>query len=249
MLACLMLASLLLRPTKASIVGLWQFEDGSGKQVKDTSGKNHTGTLSGGVKWGKGKYGGVLEFDETGNIEWEHNADFTFKESLTIMVYLRVDDITPQEWVEFPRKEGEYTMAAHKIGNTLEMTLWLNIGGAWVGQIPPAGVFPPQKFGEWHHYASTYNGKVVRLYLDGKDVGGMDVSGKLAETTAPLLFSKGCCGGRYFKGAADDFMMANDAMTPAEIADIAASGIAAFLAVNPSGKTATAWGFLKRGTL
>ncbi|MBM3217032.1 LamG domain-containing protein [Candidatus Poribacteria bacterium] len=245
-LACVVLVSCALTPARAAIVGLWQFEDGGGKEVKDSSGRNHTGTLGGGTKWSKGKYGGVLEFDETGFIEWAHHADFTFTDALTIMVYARIDDITPQEWVEFPRKEGEYTMAAHKLGNTVEMTLWLNIGGGWIGQIPAAGAFPAHKFGEWHHYASTYNGKEARLYFDGKDAGSMAVGGKLAASSSVLAFSRGCCGGRYFKGAADDFMMANNAMSSADIAAIAANGIAAFLAVSPSGKSATTWATLKR---
>lgn len=227
------------------IVGVWQFEEGAGKDVKDISGNNHTGVMNGGTKWGKSGYGGAVEYDETGFIEWQHHEDFNFDEAFTLMIYARIDEITPQEWVELPRKEGEYTLAAHKLGNNMEMTLWVNTGGAWSAQIPPAGVFPAHKFGDWHHYAATYDGKQVRVYLDGKDVGGSDVVGKVSQTQANLFLSKGCCGGRYFKGATDDFVMASHAMSKDEIASIADRGITLFLAVEPKDKLTTTWAALK----
>lgn len=243
---CVALSCFVLQAAYGEIVGLWTFEEGNGKEVQDLSGKKHTGAMTGGVKWGKGKYGGLLDFDSTGNIEWQHHADFNFVETLTIMVYARIDNITPQEWVELPRKEGEYTLAAHKLGANMEMTFWINIGGGWIGQIPSAGVFPAHKFGDWHHYAVTYDGKEVRLYLDGKDAGSAKVSGKVGQTQANLFLSKGCCGGRYFEGAVDDFVMANHVMPVAEIADIATRGISMYLSVEPSGKLAIRWSQLKK---
>ncbi|MBI1923624.1 hypothetical protein HYR99_05185, partial [Candidatus Poribacteria bacterium] len=179
-------------PVHAEIIGTWLFEEGKGNEAIDISGRNHTGALMGGAKWGKGKFGGGIEFDKTGFLEWKHHADFNFKESLSIMIYARIDNITPQEWVELPRKETEYTMAAHKLGDKMEMTFWINIGGGWIGQIPAAGQFPAVKFGEWHHYATTYDGKEVVLYLDGKNAGSMKVSGVMTQTTAVLNVSKGC---------------------------------------------------------
>ena len=140
----------------------------------------------GGAKWAKGKFKDGIELDKSGFIEWQHHADFNFKESLTIMIHARIDAIVPQEWVGIPRKEGEYVMAAHKVGDKMEMTFWINIGG-WIGQIPAAGQYPAHKFGEWHHYAVTYDGKEVLLYLDGKDAGGQKVSGQMSQTGAVLV--------------------------------------------------------------
>ena len=229
----------------AEIIGMWLFEEGTGKQVKDTSGKGHVGTLMGGAKWSKGKFSGGIELDKTGFIEWKHHADFSFAEALTIMIYARIDDITPQEWVGLPRKEGEYVMAAHKLGGEMEMTFWINIGGNWIGQIPAGGQFPAVKFGEWHHYAVTYDGKEVLLFLDGKDAGGQKVSGQMSQTGDVVHISNSCCGGRFMEAAIDEFVMANHTMPQAEIADFAQKGIELTLPIEAQGKLATTWGQLK----
>ena len=45
------------------IVGMWTFEEGKGKVVKDLSGNGTDGEFVGDLKWAKGKFGGGLEFN------------------------------------------------------------------------------------------------------------------------------------------------------------------------------------------
>jgi len=118
----------------ADIIGAWSFDSGAGKEVTDVSGRNHTGQLIDGAKFGAGKFGRGIELDSSSFIEWEHHEDFNFEENLTIMLHARIDAIVPQDYVGLPRKEEEYVMAAHKLGNTMEMGIWINIGG-WQGPI------------------------------------------------------------------------------------------------------------------
>ena len=46
-----------------TIAGMWTFEEGKGKVVKDLSGNGTDGEFVGDLKWAKGKFGGGLEFD------------------------------------------------------------------------------------------------------------------------------------------------------------------------------------------
>ena len=46
-----------------TIAGMWTFEEGKGKEVKDLSGNGSDGEFVGDLKWVKGKFGGGLEFD------------------------------------------------------------------------------------------------------------------------------------------------------------------------------------------
>lgn len=229
----------------ADIVGMWLFEEGAGDVAVDSSGRGHDGTLIDGASWVAGTFGGGVEFDNTGYIEWEHHEDFSFDQNLTFMYSARFDAITPQEFVGMPRKEGEYTMAAHTVGNDMEMTLWLNIAGGWIGQIPAAGVFPAHPYGSWHHYAATYDGSKVVLYLDGEPAGDMDVAGAMNKTDAVMRMSNSCCGGRFMEGALDEFVMANHTMTQGEIAEYAAKGVELVLAVEAVEKLPVAWAGLK----
>ena len=45
------------------------------------------------------------------------------------------------------------------------------------------------KFGQWHHYASTYDGKEAKLYFDGKPAGAQKLTGPLNQTDAVLHIS------------------------------------------------------------
>ncbi|HIE28811.1 TPA: LamG domain-containing protein [Candidatus Poribacteria bacterium] len=176
--------------TDAETVAIWLFDEGSGKKITEFSGRGHEGEIKGGSKWVDGQFGKGLYLDSSGYIEIPHHEDFNFDKKMTIMIWAKLDDITPQEWVGMPRKGSEYVLAAHKLGNKMEMTMWVNNGG-WVGQIPDGGVGPTLNFGEWHHYATTYDGDICRVYVDGKEIGGKKVGGAVNKTDAILRISRG----------------------------------------------------------
>ena len=48
---------------EGDIAGMWTFEEGKGKEVKDLSGNDTHGEFVGDLKWAKGKFGGGLEFN------------------------------------------------------------------------------------------------------------------------------------------------------------------------------------------
>ena len=47
----------------AEAIGVWLFDEGDGKIVKDVSGNEHHGEIVGEVAWAGGKFGTALEFD------------------------------------------------------------------------------------------------------------------------------------------------------------------------------------------
>ena len=44
-------------------VGMWLFDEGSGKVAKDRTDNKNDGTLQGGAKWTKGKFGSAVKLD------------------------------------------------------------------------------------------------------------------------------------------------------------------------------------------
>jgi len=48
-----------------NLVGYWNFDEGAGTVVSDSSGNNNTGTLTNGPLWTAGKVGNALNFDGT----------------------------------------------------------------------------------------------------------------------------------------------------------------------------------------
>lgn len=229
----------------ADIVGMWLFDEGKGDAMADSSKKGHDGKLHDGFEWVDGKFGKGIHLDSTGYMELEHHEDFNFPEALTIMVWANISEITPQEWVGMPRKENEYVLAAHR-GNKVEMTMWVHVGGGWIGPIPALGSGIQVDYGEWHHYATTYDGDICRVYVDGKESGSQQVGGPLNQTNAVVRISNSCCGGRFMNGIIDEVIMANECFTEEEINTFMLKGASLALPVEPGARLAIKWGEIKR---
>jgi MSHA biogenesis protein MshQ len=79
--------------------------------------------------------------------------------------------------------------------------------------------------GQWYHAAVTYDGANFRLYLDGVEVGSALFFGAVdIEPTVPVAVGgqPPGAGSRYFDGLLDDVRIQSHAMSPTEIAQIAA---------------------------
>jgi len=48
---------------RETIVGIWLFDEGSGKAARDFSGKGNSGGLMNNPEWVEGKFGKALKFD------------------------------------------------------------------------------------------------------------------------------------------------------------------------------------------
>ena len=60
------------------LVGLWKFDEGSGKKTEDSSGNKLTGELEGGCDWVDGKFGKAIKFDgKTGFVAIKEHANPT----------------------------------------------------------------------------------------------------------------------------------------------------------------------------
>lgn len=83
---------------------------------------------------------------------------------------------------------------------------------------------------QWHHYAGTYDGSEVRMYVDGALAAKAPASGALATCHHMLWIGKdvykkgsGPEETRYFAGTVDDVRIYSRALRPAEIQTLAAA--------------------------
>lgn len=65
-------------------VGVWLLDEGAGKTTKDSSGKEHEGTING-AKWKDGKFGKALEFDGAHWVSIESTPELQLGDELTMM--------------------------------------------------------------------------------------------------------------------------------------------------------------------
>ena len=76
--------------------------------------------------------------------------------------------------------------------------------------------------GEWYHVAGTHDGTTMRLYVDGVEIGSRAVSGTVATGTGVQINS----GNERFDGLLDDVRVYDRALSPCEIALLAAGDAA-----------------------
>ena len=78
---------------------------------------------------------------------------------------------------------------------------------------------------QWTHVAATYDGALIRLYINGVQVNTMAFSDPFPGPNGqPLLIGNSSSGAEYFLGAVDEVELFNRVIGPTEVAAIYAAG-------------------------
>jgi len=122
----------------------------------------------------------------------------------------------------FRKEDGHNRVLFSFQENARILSLGLNINGYVECD---ASIKPEQVLdGRWHHCAATFDGRTMRVYLDGREIGSLARPGGItAGGRAP-----GCIGssngGECFQGFIDDLRIYSDALSPRDIAQIHENG-------------------------
>jgi len=223
---------------RKSIVGVWLFDEGSGKTAKDSSGQGNDGILNNNPKWVSGKFGKALEFD--GKDDYVEVPD---SDALDVTV------ITLTAWVKgIVAQLVNGNVIVYKKPSYI-LQYWASVinpgvfvGGTWCGSgWLPAGVIWDD---DWHHTALTYDGSTQAFYVDG-DLKGENTAcaGKIDITTSELQIGTGNVG--FYTGSIDEVAVFNVVLSEDDINLIITKGLKAIAAVFPDGKLTTTWGGIK----
>ena len=226
----------------AHTVALYTFETGSGKVVKDLSGKGNDGTLMG-AKWGEGNPGGGLVFG--GNaprdfVEIPDSDSLDLVEGLTVEMWLYLN-----AW-STAGGTGATKELAYKVGPRSDKKVLIRMtttANAWGAAVAAGQTDMPLK--KWVHIAGTYDAKsgVGKIYIDGVLDGEGKIGGDLVPNDDVLWLGRGA--GPFLDGQMDEVRISNIARTEQEIQTLMDKGIEGVLAVIPEDKLATTWGALK----
>jgi hypothetical protein len=199
------------------LVAAYGFEEGQGTVVGDSSGLNNVGTRSGATWVTGGRFGKALSFDGVNDIVTVNDSD-----SLDVSV-----GMTLEAWVN-PRSLGQFSTILMKeqfndvayvlYANTqyfgevadrpsVEIKTSANIHTAHTLQLP---------LNTWTHVAATYDGKELRLYINGSAVLTA-VTGPIVQSSRELRIGGNLVWGEYFDGLIDEVRIYNRALTAQEI--------------------------------
>jgi len=210
------------------LVAHWTFDGGasSGDTCVDSSGKGNNASSGPNARLTRveGVFGSAMSFSGQHKLQVRGKPDFSKVRKITLSAWVMPANF--QAYNEIFRKEdGNNRVLFSFQGSGTILSLGLNVNGYTECD---ARIDPKQLLdGLWHFCAATFDGKVMRVYLDGRQIGSVNRPGAITAGGA----APGCIGstngGEYFQGAMDDLRIYADALTKEEIAKLHRSGLGA----------------------
>jgi chitodextrinase len=198
----------------AGPVAAYSFDEGAGATLHDLSGTGNAGNVSG-ASWTAGRFGDALDFD--GADDWATVAD---SDSLDLFGAL-----TLEAWVEPSATAGSWrTVALKEQSSQLVYALYAaNDRGTPSGHVNPAldtAVSGPAALpaATWTHLATTWDGTVLSLYVNGSLVASRLALGVLLPSGGALRIGGNAVWGEWFDGKIDELRIYARALSAAEIA-------------------------------
>jgi Concanavalin A-like lectin/glucanases superfamily len=95
-------------------------------------------------------------------------------------------------------------------------------GGTFAGTTVHADARGPVPVNRWSHLAVTYDGAMLRLYVNGSEVSSRATTGAIKRTTDPLWIGGNRPYGEYFRGLIDEVRVYDRVLSPRDVrADMA----------------------------
>ena len=200
---------------QAELVGWWEFDEGGGTVVLDSSGNENNGTLHDNVRWSDGKIGLAMEFDGASHIE------VPFSESLNL---LNQGDFTTAAWFKVDELPTENKEVFQQGDNNGTGRTWLFVaadaeirsylGGGTTG----SGLYIEAQ--TWYHAAVVVTeggaNDAVQLYVNGEPAGA---SNPMSMEDSAGDYFIGCHKDitNLWDGLIDDVRLYNHALSEEEV--------------------------------
>jgi len=207
---------------KQGLVGHWKFNEGSGTTTYDYSNYGNDGTLYDGnttnedgntpPQWVDGKYGKALYFDGVDDHVETPILQITDKFTISAWVYFISDQ---RGWGGVICNLNGKSNLNRLLLKSNSIQLQLSINGSTITHT----VSVSDLRNAWHHYAVTYNGSVVKIFFDGKEVYNATQTGTLDSGTVNTTIGWGSVFSTYYhlKGIIDEVRIYNRALSEKEI--------------------------------
>ena len=231
----------------SNTVAVWLFEEGGGKVVRDASGNGHDGEIIGNLNSVRGKFGKGLDFpgDGSGYIVVDSTKKLEL-ETLSIEAWVNVKNSTGKWQGIVCKQQGGCTNRNYGIWVDINQSVLHAEIGAGGGCAFNMNGTTDITGNVWHHLAFTFDGKVGRIYVDGKLETEKDNTNTFQSNDPITIGVPNIDNANGLLGTIDEIRISNVARTEREINEMKDVGLAQILSVDPGGKLTTRWGYIKQ---
>lgn len=226
----------------------WTFDEAAGDSCHDATGHGSDATIAGpspGITRSIGIFNGALSFHGTHRLICATQPKFAPLTQISLSAWVQPNSFDRYNEI-FRKEDGNNRILFSFQENGSVLALGLNIGGYVECDAPldPARVLD----GEWHHAAATFDGKTMRVFLDGLEIGRRERPGPItAGGPAPAAIAS-ANGHECFQGTIDDLRIYATTLSPADVASLHAQGVEIIVQSKAAAATTLADLFAPRDT-
>jgi hypothetical protein len=219
----------------------YALDEASGATAHDSSGNQNRGTVTNALWSGSGHTAGALLFDGSGDyVSTPSSPSLNVSgQGLTIETWANITSSSSTDYVLIgkPWTAGTQGTPPYQFGIEFDAngakTLDFYFGDTNGATRGPFSMSPP--LGTWTHIAYTFDGAMVRGYVDGALKVSTAAAGSIQARPTPLQL--GVDGGlnQGYKGRLDDVRIYNRALSPSELDQDRATPVLAAIPPVPDG--------------
>ena len=205
----MMLCGLVPSAPPTSVDGLvaeFAFEEGEGRKLVDTSGLDQRARAAN-VEWVKGYSDRGLRFaDAESAVRVSSRQSLNPDQAITLEAWV-LPGRSSEESRIIIAKNDEYLLRIDKAPEGGRVSFFVHVGSPAVTWEPRVSSKGPLAPGVWHHIAGTWDGRKLRLYVDGEPEGEADRTGYPNPNPYPVMignFEYPSCHGGAFGGVIDE---------------------------------------------
>jgi len=220
------------------LVGYWSFDDIQGTRVPDLSGSGNDGTLHGAPVIIDGRFGKALQLPQPAGrsdyVDVGNAESLNITQKLTLACWVKTTDAGDPTGGEMGGQN--HYISKHNCYQVKHRTNLL-IFAIWSGGAPYATrISISRSFNDdWHHVVGTFDGRVLKTYVDGRMAGETARVGTIDRINLNVNIGKNPNqNDQNFRGGIDEVQIYNRDLSAAQVLEVLAGGVVSFArAENP----------------
>jgi hypothetical protein len=192
----------------------------STSSIVDYSGNSNNGTASGSIDYEvDGVFDKALKLNGNGFIQIPNNSNLNPTNQFSLFSWVKwdIDPATGENWSTIISKnlDNQYRLHHNRLNTRFEFAIRTTPNGnRWV-----ESVTIPQR-DKWYFIVGTYDGSVLRIYVNGVLENSNNHGGNISSSSADLFIGKRSSNDRYFNGTIDESGTFNKVLTAQEVFDM-----------------------------